>query len=149
MITLHTTASVDDVYRIIHTDHHDPFSVLGAHVIVLDGKPCLAVRAFLPGAQEASVLPAVPEEGGEIPMEKVHHEGFFEVVLPGRETVFPYRLKKVMTDGRTEEFHDSYSFMPTLTDFDIHLFSAGDHHRIYEKLGAHYGEVNGVGGVQF
>ncbi len=25
----------------------------------------------------------------------------------------------------------------------------GNHHRIYEKLGAHYAEVNGIGGVQF
>jgi 1,4-alpha-glucan branching enzyme len=58
-------------------------------------------------------------------------------------------LKKVLPSGETAVFRDSYSFMPTLTDFDIYLFNAGDHHRIYEKLGAHYAEVNGVGGVQF
>ena len=39
--------------------------------------------------------------------------------------------------------------MPTLTDFDIYLFNAGDHHKIHDKLGAHYAEVNGIGGVQF
>ena len=36
-----------------------------------------------------------------------------------------------------------------LTDFDIDLFKAGKHFRLYEKLGAHFIEVNGVKGVYF
>jgi 1,4-alpha-glucan branching enzyme len=35
------------------------------------------------------------------------------------------------------------------TDFDINLFKAGKHFRLYEKLGAHLIEVNGVRGVYF
>ncbi|MFD1604962.1 1,4-alpha-glucan branching protein GlgB [Flavobacterium artemisiae] len=35
------------------------------------------------------------------------------------------------------------------TDFDIDLFKAGKHYRLYEKLGAHLIEVNGVKGVYF
>jgi len=35
------------------------------------------------------------------------------------------------------------------TDFDIDLFKAGKHFRLYEKLGAHLTEVNGVKGVYF
>jgi len=35
------------------------------------------------------------------------------------------------------------------TDFDIDLFKAGKHFRLYEKLGAHIIEVNGVKGVYF
>ncbi|WP_310557529.1 1,4-alpha-glucan branching protein GlgB [Flavobacterium sp.] len=35
------------------------------------------------------------------------------------------------------------------TDFDIDLFKAGKHYRLYEKLGAHSIEVNGVKGVYF
>ncbi len=35
------------------------------------------------------------------------------------------------------------------TDFDINLFKAGKHYRLYEKLGAHIIEVNGVKGVYF
>lgn len=35
------------------------------------------------------------------------------------------------------------------TDFDIDLFRAGKHFRLYEKLGAHITEVNGVKGVYF
>jgi 1,4-alpha-glucan branching enzyme len=35
------------------------------------------------------------------------------------------------------------------TDFDIDLFKAGKHFRLYEKLGAHLIEVDGVKGVYF
>jgi len=39
-----------------------------------------------------------------------------------------------------------YSFF---TEFDINLFKAGKHFRLYEKLGAHLTEVNGEKGVYF
>ena len=35
------------------------------------------------------------------------------------------------------------------TDFDIDLFKAGKHYRLYEKLGSHLTEVDGVRGVYF
>lgn len=35
------------------------------------------------------------------------------------------------------------------TDFDIDLFKAGKHFRLYEKLGAHSTEINGIKGVYF
>ena len=35
------------------------------------------------------------------------------------------------------------------TDFDINLFKAGKHYRLYEKFGAHSVEVDGVKGVYF
>lgn len=142
-----TTAPIDEVYRVIFTDHHDPFAVLGPHLI--DGGR-LAIRAFLPGAETVSVIAKGGGlSGKKIPMERIHELGFFEVVIPGCSEVFPYELRKTLFGGREEVFHDSYSYMPTLTDLDIYLFNAGDHHKIYEKLGAHYAEVNGVGGVQF
>ncbi len=145
-----TTAQIDEVYKVIYNDHWDPFRVLGIHPVVSEGNTRIAVRAFLPLARNVWVVTSDPESGtGERQMEKIHDEGFFELLFPERSKVFQYRLKMETYDGRIEMFHDSYSFMPTLTDFDIYLFNAGDHHRIYEKLGAHHAEVNGVGGVQF
>jgi 1,4-alpha-glucan branching enzyme len=84
----------------------------------------------------------------EFRMERVSDEGFFESLIPEWYDVLPYRLKKT-TPGGSEFVHDPYSFLPTLTDLDLYLFNAGDHHRIYEKLGAHPMTVNGVQGVQF
>jgi 1,4-alpha-glucan branching enzyme len=143
---MNTTAAIDDVYRVIFNDHHDPFAVLGPHLL---GDRRLAVRAFLPGATAVTVVGGGARKGKEYPMTPVHEMGFFEAVIPSCTEVFPYRLKKSMADGRVEVFYDSYSFMPTLTDYDLYLFNAGDHHRIYEKLGAHLATVDGVGGIQF
>jgi 1,4-alpha-glucan branching enzyme len=151
MTYMETTASIDDVFRILYNDHHDPFTVLGSHIVPNSSNaPSVAIRAYLPDAQAAWVL-AKNQEGrdSEYPMNRVHENGFFEAVFPDRKEVFPYKLRRQMVDGETAVFHDSYSFMPTLTDFDIYLFNAGDHHRIYDKLGAHYASVNGIGGVQF
>jgi 1,4-alpha-glucan branching enzyme len=36
-----------------------------------------------------------------------------------------------------------------LSDFDLHLFGEGKHHRLYEKLGAHLTEIEGRSGVYF
>ncbi|HWP81272.1 MAG TPA: 1,4-alpha-glucan branching protein GlgB [Bacteroidota bacterium] len=142
------TVSPEQISLIVNTDHHDPFEVLGAHRVSIGKKEGIAVRAFLPDAEKAFVIDG-SLESKDYPMTKHSPEGFFEVVIPDREEHFPYKLKKILSDGREEIFYDSYSFLPTLTDFDLYLFNAGDHHRIYEKLGAHYMEVQGVGGVQF
>lgn len=44
---------------------------------------------------------------------------------------------------------DPYSFEPLIGDLDLHLFGEGTHERIYEKLGAHPMEYNGVKGTYF
>jgi len=36
-----------------------------------------------------------------------------------------------------------------ISDFDVHLFCEGTHYRLYEKLGAHPAEVQGVKGTHF
>lgn len=145
-----TTAPVDEVYQVIHTDHSDPFSVLGPHIVKEKSGTALAVRAFIPDAEALSVIIGRGKEGAkEYPMRKVHEAGFFEVVIPRKAAVIPYQLKKTTPSGAVEVFNDSYSFLPTLSETDLYLFNKGDHHRIYEKLGAHFAEVDGVGGVQF
>jgi 1,4-alpha-glucan branching enzyme len=44
---------------------------------------------------------------------------------------------------------DSFQPFSLFTDFDIHLFKAGKHFRLFEKLGAHIVEVKGKWGVYF
>ncbi|MBN1397122.1 MAG: 1,4-alpha-glucan branching protein GlgB [Bacteroidetes bacterium] len=143
-----STVHKDDIYKIIYTEHYDPFSILGAHVVKSEGKNAVAVRAFQPDAKEIYVV----ENGknGEVyPMTRIMDDGFYEAVIKSRSEVFQYKFKKVLYDGSEITAFDSYTFLPTLTDFDLHLFNSGDHHRIYEKLGAHSMEVAGVKGVQF
>jgi 1,4-alpha-glucan branching enzyme len=142
-----TTASSDAVHRVIDAGHHDPFSVLGAHVVDIKGKRAVAVRAFLPEARNVSVLNTATS--AEYKMIKILEEGFYEVLLPGISEVFPYKLKEVTKDNTVKIFNDPYSFLPILTEYDLYLFNSGDHRRIYDKLGSHAIEVDGITGVQF
>jgi 1,4-alpha-glucan branching enzyme len=48
---------------IISGMHGAPFDVLGSHVIRVDGRPAWVVRAFLPGAESAWVVPTSPVRG--------------------------------------------------------------------------------------
>ena len=140
------TISPDQVERIVWNQHHDPFEVLGPHPIEQDGQPAWVVRAYQPGAD--SVWVVVPEQRAEYLMQSTHHPHFFECTIAGAELAnYQLRLK----EGEHERFiHDPYAFRsPYLTDFDVHLFAEGNHHRIYEKMGAHLTEMNGVSGVYF
>ena len=54
---MRTTAPQDQLNRIIYAYHHDPFEVLGAHVVELNGAPLVSIRAFLPLAENAWIVP--------------------------------------------------------------------------------------------
>ena len=138
----------EQILRIVHADHWDPFSVLGPHVVAESGSPGVAIRAFLPHAEQAWIVEG--DGSGAAPaMTRIHETGLFEAVLPGRERVPTYRIRTVDAHGRTAEQHDPYAFGPLLTDFDLHLFREGTHYKNYEKLGSHVTANDGVSGVQF
>jgi 1,4-alpha-glucan branching enzyme len=81
-------------------------------------------------------------------MQSVHHPHFFECVLDA-PSLANYQLR--LKEGEHERvIYDPYAFRsPKLTEFDLHVFGEGNHHRIYEKLGAHLMEVDGIQGVYF
>ena len=142
-----TTVSPSAAHRIIFADHHDPFSVLGAHIVNSKGKRGVVVRAFLPEAKNVSVIHTATSM--EYEMIKTMEEGLYEVLFPDISEVFSYKLKEVAQDNTVQIFNDPYSFLPTLSEYDLYLFKSGDHHRIYNKLGSHAIQVDGVSGVQF
>ncbi len=147
---MRSTASVEDIYRIIYTEHHDPYTVLGIHTVGTDEDASVAVRAFFPRTTEAYVLRRGDDgQWVEHAMTLVHPEGFFECVFAGESAVFPYKLRRVSVEGVSSSFHDSYAFLPLLTEFDLYLFGEGNHYRIYEKLGARRVVSNGVTGIEF
>ncbi len=137
----------DQVRLIINADHWDPFQVLGNHIVRRDDMKAVAIRAFLPEAAQAWVLDTTTDKAHQ--MEKIHKAGFFEVVVAGKKDIFPYLIRIKTPEGTISEFHDPYSFLPVLTDFDLHLIGEGSHYKTYEKLGAHLISVNGIRGVHF
>lgn len=150
------TIALDQIDRIVQNQHHNPFEVLGPHPIPptgadADGQPenqpkTWVVRTYQPSASAVSVV--FPSDREDYPMTSVHDDHFFECTIE-RETIENYQLK--LTEGEHERtIYDPYAFKsPLITDFDIHLFGEGNHHRIYEKLGAHAMEMDGVAGVYF
>ena len=141
-----TTAPIEEIELILRAEHSDPFHVLGAHPVEVEGQPAIAIRAFLPQTERAWVVRGA-ERSGVFPLERIHAEGFFEAVFPGEPQVFPYRLRA--EHAGQHEFEDPYRFPPVLSDFDLHLIAEGTHHEEYEKLGAHVTEIAGVHGVAF
>jgi 1,4-alpha-glucan branching enzyme len=140
------TIAPDQIDRIARNQHDDPFQVLGPHSIEENGKIIWAVRAYLPNAEKVSVV--CPELRTEYPMHSVHDPHFFECQIELVE--LPNYQLRIQENGHERVVYDPYAFnSPGLSDYDIHLFAEGNHHRIYEKLGAHAIEVDGVKGVYF
>jgi 1,4-alpha-glucan branching enzyme len=136
----------DQVNRIVANQHHDPFEILGPHAVEQNGQSSWVIRAYLPNAEAATVV--VAGQGSEYPMHTVHHPHFFECSLhTSTPPAYQFRVKEA---GQERVIHDPYAFKsPLLTEFDQYLFAEGNHHRIYEKLGAHPTTNEGVSGVYF
>ena len=141
------TIAPEQVNQIVYNLHHDPFEILGRHPYEKNGKiESWIVRAYLPNADAAWVV--CPEERTEYPMQTMHNPHFFVCVVQNPKLA-NYQLR--IKEGDNERvIYDPYDFRsPKLTDLDIHLFAEGNHHRIYEKLGAHPTKIDGVAGVYF
>jgi len=137
----------EHIKLIIKAEHWDPFHALGMHEVRTEGKKAITVRAFMPEADKAWVVDVSKNKSYE--MEKTSKAGFFEKNFKNRKDFFQYKLKVKTSDNRIAEFFDPYSFMPVLSDFDLHLIGEGSHYKKYEKLGARVIEVNGIKGIHF
>src|SRR6185436_9382109 len=75
--------------------------------------------------------------------------GLWEALLPKARLPLEYELEVEYPDGKTFTVRDPYSFLPTLGELDLHLALEGRHEHLYEKLGAHVREIDGVVGTAF
>jgi len=72
---MNTTANIDEVYKVINAEHHDPFSVLGMHR--LESENAMVVRAYLPNAKEIEVVEL--SKNNTYPMEKIDERAFLRL----------------------------------------------------------------------
>ena len=143
-----TTTKLYDIFHIVNGEHSDPHKVLGMHEMEEDGRKAVVVRAFLPDAAGITVIDYANKRK-KYPMERLHADGFFEVTIADREEWFRYQLEYTDADGNTWRSYDPYSFSPTLSEFDRHLFGAGTHYEIYEKMGGRLMTHEGARGAAF
>ena len=143
-----TTTKLYDIFHIVNGEHSDPHTVLGMHEMEEDGRKAVVVRAFLPHAAGITVIDYANKRK-KYPMERLHADGFFEVTIADREEWFRYQLEYTDADGNTWRSYDPYSFSPTLSEFDRHLFGAGTHYEIYERMGGRLMTHEGARGAAF
>jgi len=134
-----TIALAPDLLKIVDARHHDPFSVLGRHI---EGD-LETVRTFVPDAASVCIGPDGPE------LKRIGDTDLFEWLGPSGTTGKAYRLHWRDRSGKEHRFIDPYQFPPQISEFDLHLFGEGRHWHIYNILGAHPVEIEGVKGVRF
>jgi 1,4-alpha-glucan branching enzyme len=117
----------------------DPHAILGAH----EANGGVVVRVFRPEAQAVRVQPA------GVDAELKDPAGLWEAMLPKARLPLTYQLEVDYPNGSSFTVRDPYSFLPTLGDLDLHLVMEGRHEELYEKLGAHVREIDGVTGTAF
>ena len=132
-------AAIDALVR---GNHGDPFALLGPH----RDDDQLLVRTFQPQADRVWLLDKAGHALAELSRE--HPDGLFAGALGKRKMPFDYRLR-VEIGGQTRDLGDPYRFGEILGELDVYLIGEGNHLQIYEKLGAHPMEMEGVAGVGF
>jgi 1,4-alpha-glucan branching enzyme len=136
------TVATSELDALLHREHPNPHSVLGAH----PDRDSVVIRAFRPAATE---IRARLEDGRDVELEQIHPGGVFEGRVDGAELPLRYRLIVDYGDAGTFTIEDPYRFLPTIGELDVHLIGEGRHEELYEKLGAHVREVDGVHGTAF
>lgn len=128
----------EEALAICHGTHGDPFAVLGPHRF---GR-FRVVRAFDPGAEKLfAVVGDKTHELEPVPGAR----GVFVGKVPGQK---PYRLRGA-SHGRSWDYEDPYRFGPVIGEMDEYLLGEGTHRRLWQVLGAHVIEHEGVPGTHF
>ncbi|MEN8904658.1 MAG: 1,4-alpha-glucan branching protein GlgB [Clostridiales bacterium] len=144
---MNTTAHIDDLKRIINADHNNPFSVLGLHEISGESESKkFVVKSFLPNAAKITLI---DDNNQSYHMDKIDQNGVFEVFISDKSDYFDYTLQVEDDAGNKFRIVDPYSFLPDMPEYDLHLFNEGNHHKIYNRLGAHLKEIKGIKGTLF
>jgi 1,4-alpha-glucan branching enzyme len=141
---MNVTIAPNDLHRLLHAEHDDPFSVLGPH----NAGTQWVVRAFRPEAKALAVVDR-HDRSRRFEAQRLAEDGFFEAALGEGVPRFDYLLEITHGNGEVCQTADPYSFEPLLGELDMHLFHEGNHYEIYQKLGAHLTTLKGHAGVAF
>jgi 1,4-alpha-glucan branching enzyme len=134
-------AEADEVAAIVEGRHANPFGVLG---LQMTGGHWVA-RTFIPNAEAVSAFDHTGTPIGELTL--THPAGFFEgpVSISERQ---PIRYLARNAGGQWDVW-DAYSFGPVLGPMDDYYISEGSHLRLFDRLGGHEMEFEGIHGTHF
>ena len=130
--------------EILAGQHNAPHNILGLHEF---GKGQV-FTVYRPEAQAVAVTDAAGKN--RIELEEVEPgSGFFGKYVSGKKYKHTYKLHIAYGEDDVVFTEDPYAFAPQISSDVLYLFAEGKHYQIFEKLGAHPMEVNGVKGVYF
>ena len=129
--------------QLVSRQHANPHGYLGAHP---DNGSGVVIRTFRPAASKVEVVAA---DGTHSALKQVHPGGVFEGRIKGADLPLSYKLEVDYGDSGTVTIDDPYRFLPTIGELDVHLLGEGRHQELWERLGAHVTEVDGVTGTSF
>ena len=125
--------------------HNAPHNILGLHDF---GKGQI-FTVYRPEAKAVTVT----DMRGNHPTELEEVEpgsGFFGKYVETRKKLkAPYLLNIKYGEDDVVVTADPYCFAPQISSLDLYLFAEGKHYQIFDKLGAHPMEINGVKGTYF
>ncbi len=123
----------------LDTSHHNPFETLGPHY----QKDTVRIRVFSPNTNRI-VLTETQQA-----LTRLASSDYFE--WQGAHSDIPphYQITVHYDNEDSQTLIDPYSFDPVLADFDLHLFSQGNHWHVYQILGANPKIVDGIVGIVF
>lgn len=141
------TTSLDSgkIEALIQGNFEDVFAVLGMH-----SHPAtkgLVVRALIPGATAVDVIADVTNKKVSS-LFLIHADGLFEGTMGRRVKPFKYHLN-VYFGEHSIRITDPYQFPSQLNSDDLYLFGEGTQEKLYQWMGAHHREVDGIKGVLF
>jgi 1,4-alpha-glucan branching enzyme len=138
-----TNLHIDEINALVFGEHGAPHHILGVHPT----QNSLVIRAFRPDAQTIEL--AIKGKKKIESMQRIHAEGLFEIEIPKPKGNFAYQFVVTNHHQIVTTIEDPYRFPFQLGELDLYLHSQGKHHTIYDKLGSHHIEVDGVKGVNF
>jgi 1,4-alpha-glucan branching enzyme len=98
----------------------------------------------MPEAQKVTLLLGSKEIVTSTP----NHPWIFEASIPS-DPGANYKVR-VERGGITHEQHDPWAFRQEwMGEMDRHLFAEGNHHHIWQRMGAHLTQIDGISGVMF
>src|SRR5947208_3094162 len=136
------TVATSELESLVRREHSNPHSVLGAR----PENGGVGVRTLRPAA---CAVTAVTDGRPAVELQQIHPGGVFEGRLENAELPLHYRLEVDYGEAGKFTIEDPYAFVPTIGELDQHLIGEGCHEELYDRLGAHVREHQGVTGTAF
>ncbi len=129
-----------EIEAVTYSEEDNPKGILGPHSI----KGATLIQTYQPDSKKVSVK--IGKKVTE--MELTDEDGFYSVLVKDK---YPFVYTLVVEDekGNEIEKEDPYRFPDLITEKDTKKFNSGIHYNVYDILGAHVCNIDGIDGVHF